>query len=97
MFGSSVRPRIMEQLMLEVQRSRLETARIIKVDRDLEASKARLSDGRRRPPGARHERRDKRSTIMWRRLRSGPVIIAFEAKRCLGEVFFVRIVVSDRE
>ncbi|EJK51332.1 hypothetical protein THAOC_29503 [Thalassiosira oceanica] len=35
--------------------------------------------------------------ISWRRFRSGPVIIANEAKRCLGEACFVRTVGSDRE
>ncbi|EJK51698.1 hypothetical protein THAOC_29108, partial [Thalassiosira oceanica] len=49
-----------------------------------EVGKARLSGGRRRPPAARHERRGNADTIPWRRLRSGPVIIPYEAKRCLG-------------
>ncbi|EJK47072.1 hypothetical protein THAOC_34235, partial [Thalassiosira oceanica] len=62
-----------------------------------EVGKARLSGGRRRPPAARRERRDIADAIMWRRLRSGPVIIASGAKRCLGEACFVRMVASDRE
>ena len=52
------------------------------------ASKARLSDGRRRPPAARRDRRDKAETILWRRFRSGPVIIVVEVERDLGSVFF---------
>ena len=52
------------------------------------ASKARLSDGRRRPPVARRDRRDKAETILWRRFQSGPVIVVVEVKRDLGSVFF---------
>ena len=65
------------------------------VDRNV--GKDRLSDGRRRPPAARHERLDIGEAIMWWRLRSGPVIIVGAAKRCLGEACFVRMVGSGRE
>ena len=53
------------------------------------ASKTRLSDGRQRPPAARRDRRDKAETILWRRFRSGPVIIVVEVKRGLGASCFV--------
>ena len=52
------------------------------------ASKARLSDGRQRPPVARRDRRDKVEMILWRWFRSGPVIILVEVKRELGSMFF---------
>ena len=52
------------------------------------ASKARLSDGRRRPPVARRDRRDKAETILWRWFLSGPVIIVVEVERDLEYLFF---------
>ena len=54
------------------------------------ASKARLTDGRRRPPVARRDRREQRQggEILWRWFRSGPVIIVVEVERDLGSVFF---------
>ena len=87
-FGSSVRPRLMElcisqdDLLISRPTHRQHIALAIK------ASKARLSDGRRRPPAAQHDRRDKEETILWRRLRSGPVIIVAEAERDPGSLFF---------
>ena len=54
----------------------------------IKASKARLSDGRRRPAAARRDRRDKAETILWRRFRSGPVIIVVEVERDIRSVFF---------
>ena len=58
-------------------------------DSHRKASRARLSDGRWRPPAARRDRRDKAETILWRRFRSGPVIIVVEVKRGLGASCFV--------
>ncbi|EJK71679.1 hypothetical protein THAOC_06857 [Thalassiosira oceanica] len=49
-----------------------------------EVGKARLSNGRRRPLAALHDGHEKADTILWRRFRSGPIIIANEAKRCVG-------------
>ena len=37
---------------------------------------------------ARRDRRDKAETILWRRFRSGPVIIVAEAERDPGSLFF---------
>ena len=49
------------------------------------------------PPAARLTARKRLLTILWQRFRSGPVIIAKEAKRCLDEVCFVRTVVRYLE
>ena len=45
------------------------------------ASKARLFDGRRRPPAARRDRQGIADVILWRLFRSGTVIITVEVKR----------------
>ena len=37
---------------------------------------------------ARRDGRDKAETILWRRFRSGPVIIVVEVERDLGSVYF---------
>ena len=53
------------------------------------ASKARLSDGSRRPPAARRDRQGIADAILPRRFRSGPVIIVVEVERGLGASCFV--------
>ena len=87
-FGSSVRPRLMELCISKDDLLFPGTARIKRRPLATKASRARLSDGRRRPPAARRDRRDKAETILWRRFRSGPVIIVVEVERDRGSVFF---------
>ena len=65
------------------------TARIKRRPIATKASKARLSDGRRRPPAARCDRQGIADVIMWRQFRSGPVIIVIEVERVLGASCFV--------
>ncbi|EJK64403.1 hypothetical protein THAOC_14862, partial [Thalassiosira oceanica] len=60
------------------------TARVVEVD-----SRLRSEESTAFSPAARHERLNIAEAIPWRRLRSGPVIIAKGAKRCLGEACFV--------
>lgn len=62
----------------EVYCARLETAlhhsSLRKIVDYLEASKARVSDSRQRPPAAQHDSHIKADTILWRRFVSAPVI-----------------------
>ena len=86
-FRSSVRHCIIE-LRISKDRWLLGPTQPTGYDSRGKASRARLSDGRRRPPAARRDGRDKAETILWRRFRSGPVIVAVEVERDLGSVFF---------
>ena len=88
-FGSSVRLRFDALSMSKANGLFPRTARIKRRPIATKASKARLSDGHRRPPAARRDRRDKAETMMWRRFRSGPVIIVVEVERGLGASCFV--------
>ena len=86
-FRSSVRHCIIE-LRISKDRWLLGPTQQTANDSRGKASRARLSDGRRRPPAARRDGRDKAETILWRRFRSGPVIVAVGVERDLGSVFF---------
>ena len=86
-FRSSVRHCIIE-LRISKDRWLLGPTQPTGYDSRGKASRARLSNGRRRPPAARRDGRDKAETILWRRFRSGPVIVAVEVERDLGSVFF---------
>ena len=66
------------------------------IDSRQKVGKERLSDGRRRPPAARNKRRDIAETAMWRRLRSGPVIIAIGAGSGLGSSCLLYHIVAKR-
>ena len=87
-FRSSVRHCIIE-LRISKDRWLLGPTQPTGYDSRGKASRARLSDGRRRPPAARRDGRDKAETILWRRFRSGPVIIVVEVKRGIGASCFV--------
>ena len=65
---------------------------IVRVGSRFEIGKARLSGGRWRPPVAQHGGGDHVYMIVWRRLVSASVIIANEAKRCVGSVFACPII-----
>ena len=85
-FGSSVRPRLME---LCISKDNLLISRPTHrqhIALASQASKARLFDGRRRQPAARRDRQGIADVILWRRFRSGTVIIAVVVKRGLGQL-----------
>ena len=88
-FGSSVRPRLMELCISKDDLLFPGTARIKRRPLATKASRARLSDGRRRPPAARRDSQGIAGVILWRRFRSGPVIVAVEVERGLGASCFV--------
>ena len=84
-FGSSVStPPLRCIIDVESQRSLLRTH--TSADVDLASQKAWLSDGRRsrRPPAARRDRQGIADVILWRRFRSGTVIMAVDVERGLG-------------
>ena len=69
---------------VENQQSLLQTHTSTDIDLASQASKARLSDCRRRPPAARRDHQGIADVILWRRFRSGTVIMAVDVERGLG-------------
>ena len=88
-FGSSVRPRLIELCISKNDLLIPGTARIKRRPIATKASKDRLSDCRRRPPVARCDRQGLADVILWRQFRSGIVIIVVEVERGLGTSCFV--------
>ena len=82
-------PRLMELCISKDDLLIPGTARIKRHPIATKASKAWLSDCRRRPPVALRDRQGLADVILWRRFRSGIVIIVVEVKRGLGASCFV--------
>ena len=72
-FGSSVRPRLIELCLSQDNLLVPGTARIKRRPIATKASKARLSDGRRRPPAARRDSQGIAGVILWRGSGPGPL------------------------
>ena len=88
-FGSSVCPRLMELCISKDDLLIYRPTHRQHVALASQASKARHSDGRRRPSAAWRDRQGIADAILWRRFRSGTVIIAVEIERGIGAACFV--------
>ena len=95
-FGSSVRPRLMELCISKDDLLVPGTAHRQNVALASQASNARLSDSRRRPPAARRDRQGIADVILWRQFRSGPVIIVVKVERGFGASCFVPCLLLGR-